>query len=334
MPNLSFPSVFYESFAVGSDSYSVQVKRRQPSIDHEQRVLFIDPDTPPDLLPVAVAKLVAQAWAERVSMFGKSLAGEWHKFSAAWDAIADAGELTCDDAGDVFASFTRLRKMGLRFSPTFILAMEQAAESALSGDSCFEDAYDVSDFEDDQERELSLLERQLLEPEKYSVDLCQKSDKSSAFGKFAAFPCPSLPTAERLTPLPVRVLPDWLRDEKPSRRQLLRQQLAQAEQRREQRIAAHAERVQRRMVIEVQQEREASRRRRAERRNRKPRLVPIWCVELQRKFDTKRAAARFLGCNESTIGMQMKRGPSHTVYGYHFERFDPSKHQAPQKLSA
>ncbi|HEX4796189.1 MAG TPA: hypothetical protein VH370_20535 [Humisphaera sp.] len=127
---------------IGPDAYSVVFEQSDRIADHDKRVIFIPPGLPPEAMPLAIAKAVSAAWADRLAAFARCLTSQWQIFSRALEAIEnDIGEITEDEA-DVFAMIVKLRRLGVRFDSQFLLQMGEASADMIGRESFIDDDED------------------------------------------------------------------------------------------------------------------------------------------------------------------------------------------------
>lgn len=94
-------------------------------IDHETRRIIIDAPVPADQQDAILANAVATAWRDVIAQYAADLAQAWDEWSETIEAVDDPQtDPDAEDMGLAFAQFSRLRRLGVRFDPGFVLRME------------------------------------------------------------------------------------------------------------------------------------------------------------------------------------------------------------------
>jgi hypothetical protein len=85
---------------------------------------------------------IDRQWQRRIERYAKRLQQTWELFSDNLDAVPDLdGDV--EDLAAVFAVFDELRRLGVRFDPSFLLAIEETRAEVDQSDC--DDDYDTSD---------------------------------------------------------------------------------------------------------------------------------------------------------------------------------------------
>lgn len=133
-------------------------------IDHDAEAVYIAGDLHSSHIPFVVASAVAKAYDDRLSAYGTHLAESWRRFDSMLEAIEDLNpEIDAEEIAPAFRAFAELRKLGVRFDPSFILSMDELKASAeyVDADGQWREHDEVELENDDPDYDLSdeLLDR-------------------------------------------------------------------------------------------------------------------------------------------------------------------------------
>jgi len=139
---------------IGSDTYTI-TEGKWPLlngegetcfalVDHSRSIIEIADIVPPEHYPQVLAAAVATAWKEHLAQYAADLTQAWDEWSDTIDAIEDPEtDADAEDMGLAFAQFSRLRRLGVKFDPAFILRMDEMKEQAMDcTDTFLEDGED------------------------------------------------------------------------------------------------------------------------------------------------------------------------------------------------
>lgn len=96
-------------------------------IDHGARTITLSNQLSPSHRAAVAAAAVAQAWCEAIQAYGAKLLSVWTEFKLDSEAILrEEGELDAEEQAPWFNAFATLRRMGVRFDPTFVERVDAA----------------------------------------------------------------------------------------------------------------------------------------------------------------------------------------------------------------
>jgi hypothetical protein len=100
----------------------------------------------------SIRQRIDRQWLDRIDRFARHLEAAWQRFSEDFDA-ARAETLEAEELAPLFAAFSRLRRLGVRFDPRFIARMDalkgEAEDLNVDGDADASD--ELLDLEDSDE---------------------------------------------------------------------------------------------------------------------------------------------------------------------------------------